>query len=87
MEIEWFPVHSRTNNRTLEVQATARDLLIEIWSYRIDLEVRYYFTILKFQTVDNISIGKRITQFLDFAEGFNSLEQYQDFVKKNWDVL
>jgi hypothetical protein len=87
MEIEWLPVYSRTNNRTLEVQAVVKDSSIEIWSYRIDLEVRYYFTILKFQTIDNISIGKRITQFLDFADGFDSLEQCQDFVKKNWDAL
>lgn len=87
MEIEWLPVYSRTNNRTLEVQAVVKDSSIEIWSYRTDSEVKYYFSILKFQKIQNIFVKKRIEHSLDIMDGFDSLEDCQNFVQKNWDVL
>ncbi len=87
MEIEWLPVYSRTNNRTLEVQAVVKDSSIEIWSYRTDSEVKYYFSILKFQKIQNIFVKKRIEHSLDIMDGFDSLEDCQNFVQKNWDTL
>lgn len=84
MEIEWMPVYSRIQNRTLEMQSTLKDSsTIEIWSYRIDLGIKYYFKILKFQIVDGISIKKRIEHSLDFVDGFDSLEDCQNFIEKN----
>lgn len=88
MEIEWLPVYSKTNNRTLEMQAILEDSsIIEIWSYRISLGLKYYFTILKFETINNVSTKKRINQILHVFNGFDSLEDCQDFVKKNWNSL
>lgn len=88
MEIKWLPVYSRTNTRTLEMQAILEDSsMIEIWSYRISSGFKYYFTILKYQTIDNIPIKKRINQILDVCNGFDSLEDCQNFVEKNWDAL
>lgn len=87
MEIEWFPVQCKTSNRALEVQATIEDSSIEIWSYRIDSEIKYHFKILKFQKIQNIFIKKRIEHSLDIMDGFDSLEDCQNFVEKNWEKL
>ena len=88
MKIEWFPSHCRTNNRTLEMQAILEDSsIIEIWSHRVSLGLKYYFTILKFQTINNVTIKKRTNQMLDLFNEFNSLEDCQNFVEKNWDTL
>ena len=87
MEIEWFPVQCKTSNRTLEVQAIINGSTVEIWSYRTESNIKYYFKILKFQIIGGVSIKKRIDHSLDFLSGFDSLEDCQNFIEKNLEKL
>jgi hypothetical protein len=82
MAIEWKPHYIGTSSRVFEVEARFKDNKIEIWSYLRDNKRKYYFNILTFKKVNGVNIKLKTDQLLDFNEGFDSLEECQDFVEK-----
>jgi len=82
MGIEWAPAHVSISQRTFEVDARFKDGKIEIWSYMREGKRKYYFNILSFENINGVLVKIRTDQILDSNEGFNSLEDCQNFVEK-----
>ena len=82
MAIEWKPHYIGTSSRIFEVDGRFKDGKIEIWSYPWCGEKKYYFNILSFDKINGVPVKVRTDQVLDSREGFDSLEDCQNFVEK-----